>query len=365
VVLGAAAIRALQQQAENMTRLRGEQKDHAPPAAEAESRALRAAESADPARNVMTGPPSGYFLLLSPERTEDTINLGTLIRILAGAWKTLALISVTCALIAAGLSLTMRDWYRSEVLIAPVTHDSLERLGMLQNELGGLAAMAGVELAGGGGGRKVEAFATLTSSGFAREFITSENLMPILFADRWDPNTRNWRAGKKPPTLEAGVKQFTAGVRKITQDRKTQLVTVSVQWYSPQLAAAWANRTVDMVNDRLRTVAINQTDRSIEYLNKELAKADTVEMQHAIYRVIEDQVKRAMLANVEREYAFRVIDPAVPAEKKAGPHRAIITLIGAVIGFFIGTIVVSIRRTRRSPLQTSGGSAVDTEDRPE
>jgi hypothetical protein len=299
------------------------------------------------AGQMMPEPLSGYFLLVPPQPTDDVIDLRGVIRTIAGAWKPLALTAIACGLVTAGLSLTMRDYYRGEALVAPVVPESLEQHGGLESELGGIASIVGVELPGEGG-KKAQAFATLTSKGFTADFLTSQNLMPILFADKWDADAHRWRKGVKPPTLEAGVKKFTSTVRTIAQDKKTGMVKITVDWYSPELAAEWANRLIEMANDRLRTVAIKDADLSIEYLNKELAKTNVVEMQHAIYRVIEDQVDRAMLANVQREYAFKVIDPAVAPVTKAGPHRSILTLVGAAVGFFIGLIVLYVRRTLRS-----------------
>jgi hypothetical protein len=326
-----------------MTELREEPTHHAT-IGEAKRAMSIAAEGL--AGQLMPEPLSGYFLLVPPQATDDVINLRGVMRTIAGAWKPLALTATACGLVTAGLSLTMRDWYRAEVVVAPVVPDSLEQHGGLENELGGIASIVGVELPEEGG-KKAEAYATLTSKGFASDFITSQNLMPILFANKWDANTHSWRKGIEPPTLEGGVKKFTSTVRTVVQDKKTSMVRITVDWYSPQLVAAWANRMVEMVNDRLRTVAISDADRSIDYLNKELAKTNQVDMQHAIYRVIEDQVNKAMLANVQREYAFKVIDPAVVPVLKAGPHRSILTLVGAAVGFFVGLIVLYVRRAVR------------------
>jgi LPS O-antigen subunit length determinant protein (WzzB/FepE family) len=55
-----------------------------------------------------------------------------------------------------------------------------------------------------------------------------------------------------------------------------------------------------------------------------------------------------MLANVQREYAFKVIDPAAVPVMKAGPHRSILTLAGAAVGFFVGLLVLYVRRAMRS-----------------
>jgi hypothetical protein len=309
----------------------------------------------------MTGPPSGYFLLVPPQQAEDAVSIGTVMRILADAWKTLAVSSFAVAIVTAAILLAMPNFYRGIVLISPVVPEKPGEMGNISSEIGGIAALAGVDVTANTG-PKAEAFATLNSLGFTRDFITSQNLMPILFADLWDPATHNWRKDKKPPTLEAAAKMFMSKVRSVTQDRKTGLIKVTVEWYSPELAAAWANRMVEMVNDRLRGVAIRDADLSLEYLKKELAKSNVVEMQHSIYQVMEDQVERAMLANVQREYAFKVIDAAVPPVQKAGPLRGILTLVGAGVGLFLGIIIVFVRRAARQRSPTR--SPVDTRSQP-
>jgi capsular polysaccharide biosynthesis protein len=302
----------------------------------------------DNLRQVMTGPPAGYFVIVPQTQAEDVVNLATIFRIMADSWKALMSAALLGAIIAAVISLQMRSLYRAETLVASVNRDRIGGLSALSNQFGGLATLAGVDIGTSGGTEEEEWFATLTSNGFARSFILSENLMPILFAKRWDSRTSRWRADEKQPTLEAAVKEFTRNVRTITQDRKTGLVTVAVEWYSPQLAAGWANRMVDMVNERLRTEAVRNADLSIAYLNKELAKTNVVEMQQAIYRLIENQVNSAMLANVEHEYAFRVIDPAVAPETRVSPKRTIITLVGGAAGLFVAVIFVFSRRALRA-----------------
>ena len=342
-------------------RIRSEPHDHALTAAEGEHRAISAPDPEGRVRSVMTGPPSGYFLLVPPQQAEDAVSIGTVMRILADSWKTLAVSSFAVAIVTAAILLAMPNFYRGIVLISPVVPERPGEMGNISSEIGGIAALAGVDVTANTG-PKAEAFATLNSLGFTRDFITSQNLMPILFADRWDPATHNWRKDKKPPTLEAAAKMFMSKVRSITQDRKTGLIKVTVEWYSPELAAAWANRMVEMVNDRLRGVAIRDADLSLEYLKKELAKSNVVEMQHSIYQVMEDQVERAMLANVQREYAFKVIDAAVPPVQKAGPLRGILTLVGAGVGLFLGIIIVFVRRALRH--RSPSGSPVDTRSQP-
>lgn len=298
------------------------------------------------ARPVMSGPPSGYFLLVPSARTEDVVNLATIFSILASSWRVLVSTAFFGALITGVIAVLMHNVYRAETLIAPVTEEESGGMGRLAGDFGGLASLAGIGL-GASRGRAEQSFATLTSRGFARNFIVSEDLLPILFASRWDSKAGRWRADEKQPTLEDGVKYFMKRVCTIVQDRKTGLVTVSVDWYSPQLAARWANRMIEMINDRLRAEATQEAELSIGYLKKELAKTNAVEMQQAIYRVMQDKLNDAMMANVHRDYAFHIIDPAVEPETKHSPLRLIMVLVGGAVGGFFGAIFVFARRTLR------------------
>ena len=297
------------------------------------------------ARDILKGSPSGYFVIVPDRQLDEGIDVAELFATAVTSWKMILGTAIIGAAVAAGISLVLRNTYRAEVVIAPVSQKGVGVGGALRSQLGGLASLAGIDLSGGGD-RKEESFATLVATGFARDFISSEKLLPALFAERWDPKENHWKESEKPPTVEAAVKYFTNNVRSVSEDRKTGLIKVAVEWYSPDLAARWANRMVEVANERLRNEATRNSEQSIEYLNKELAKTNVVELRQAIYRLIEEQVSQAMLANVQREYAFRVIDPAVPPEFKFSPKRAIIVVVGALVGLVAGLMAVLLRRPR-------------------
>jgi LPS O-antigen subunit length determinant protein (WzzB/FepE family) len=313
-----------------------------------DQRAVNESELHRNLRDVMQGTPSGYFLVVPSGQDEEVIDLATLFVVMGRSWKQLLGATLLAAAVAAGVSFLMPPTYQVKVLLAPVSQGAHGSLGALREQLGGLAALAGVDV-GEAGGRKEESVATLASMGFARDFIVSEKLLPVLFADKWDPQAAQWRSGEKVPTLEQGVKKFVDHVRDISEDRKSGLVSMTVEWRDPELSARWANQMVDKVNERLRSNAIRSAERNLEYLNKELAKTNVVELRHAINRLIEEQVNNAMLANVQHEYAFRVIDPAVRPESRTSPKRTVMTIVGAVLGLIVGLVVILLRhRLRRA-----------------
>jgi uncharacterized protein involved in exopolysaccharide biosynthesis len=294
-------------------------------------------------REVMQGKPSGYFVVVPPVQEEGVLDLAALGTALLSAWKLLLIAALIGGVVAAAISLQMTKIYRAQAVVAPVTQGKPGAGGAIGNQLGGLAALAGIEL-GEAASRKEEFLATLSSDGFAREFIETEKLTPVLFDAQWDATAGKWRAGEKPPTLASAVKKFNEDVRFVTENRRTGLVTLAVEWKSPELAAAWVNRMIEMVNERLRIQATQEADKSIEYLNRELTRASVVELRQAIYRLIETQVNNAMLANVQREYAFKVIDPAVAPELRIRPKRTLLTLGGLCVGLALGVVFVLTRR---------------------
>jgi LPS O-antigen subunit length determinant protein (WzzB/FepE family) len=296
----------------------------------------------------MSNPPSGYFLVVQEPQPEAPDDLAAFGSELLRRWRLMVATTVAGAVIALAIALLMPPIYRAQALVAPVTQNAPTPGGALR-QLTGLAALADLEL-GSGGGRKQESLATLRSKGFVRDFIQTNNLLPVLFARRWDARTQRWRAGETPPTLGEAVKHFTDDVVDISDDRATGFVTVTVDWYSPQLAAQWANGMVAAVNEKLRADAISSADRSLDYLNRELSKTNVVEIRQAIYKLIEQQVNNAMMANVQREYAYRFLDAAVAPEKRYSPKRSVITAVGAALGLFLGALVVYLLRGRRQRL---------------
>jgi hypothetical protein len=116
------------------------------------------------------------------------------------------------------------------------------------------------------------------------------------------------------------------------------------------VASRWANDFVGLANNLLRERAIQESTRNIEFLNKQLAQTTVVEIQHVMYQLIENETKNLMLAHGRLEYAFTVVDPAVPPELRFSPRRTLMVISGLFIGGFLGSLIAWARKTlRRHP----------------
>jgi uncharacterized protein involved in exopolysaccharide biosynthesis len=251
------------------------------------------------------------------------------------------------ALLAAAAAFVMTPVYRSTaVLIATDTgRNSLSSsLGSSLGSLGGLAALANINL-GSSGAATEEALAVLTSRQFTDAFISDTNLLPILFSKKWDSASNRWKGPPdKQPTASAGFRYFDRSVRSVTQDKKTGLISLQIDWKDPNLAALWANELVNRLNAEMQRRAISQADASLGFLNKELARTSVTETRSAINRLIEAQINGRMMASVTEQYAFRVVDPAVPPDRSdmVKPRRLVMIAVGGLLGLLVSCVLVAL-----------------------
>ena len=256
-------------------------------------------------------------------------------------------VTIICTGIGLAIALLSTPIYRAEVLLAPVSKDgSNYGINALASQFGGLASLAGINIRGRNDSSTV-AIATLMSREFTDKFFVQENLMPVLFEKAWDANAGTWKKDIVAPTLWDAYNLFDKSIRSIDIDKKTGLVTLSIDWKDPKLAAAWANKLVVMLNSSLRADAIDESKQNLKFLREQIEKTSIVQIQQSLFGLVEAEMKKAMLANVTSEYAFKVIDPAVIPERKIKPKRASIVIMSFMLGGFLGTFIALIRRYMR------------------
>ncbi len=252
-----------------------------------------------------------------------------LLALIATLWRykwLIAAVALLSAAVAAGIALSMKPVFRAEVSVREVTNDSLSGAGALVGRLGGLADLAGATLGGISGGNQ-EGKAVLNSRRLVEQFIEQTKLMPVLLT----PASEN-------ATLWFAVQRFREDVLSIREERRDGLTIVAIDWEDPETAASWANEFVSLANETVRARAMDEAKRNIAYLSEQAGATTSVEMQRAMYNLIESETKKLMLANGRAEYAFAVVDPAVPPETRLRPRRTLMVLVGGLIGLFLGVL---------------------------
>ena len=282
---------------------------------------------------------------------DDEIDLRELFAVLwAGRLKILA-VTATAALLSVVVALSLPNIYRAEALVVSSESDSSGGLSALAGQFGGLASLAGVSLGSGDSDRTQLGIEVLQSRQFFADFIARRDvLVPLMATAKWNSATgelvidediynteqQRWVREVEPPrTRQPSVQEAYAEfveLFSVSQDKKSGMVTVAVEHQSPQVAQQWVSWLIDDLNTTLREQDIAEAERSITYLQQQVRETNVADLQTLFFGLIQKQTERVMLAKVRDQYLFKTIDPAVVPELKSKPKRALICLLGTLLG---------------------------------
>jgi len=294
--------------------------------------------------------------------SDDEIDLSELWHAIWVGKLLIIVISFVFAVSSIFYALSKPDIYQASILLSPASSDSAGGMGALAGQFGGLASLAGISLGGGGTDKTALALEIMKSRAFLESFIVKHDLLlPLMASDGWDRINdllifddelydvinKEWvREVSYPKTvIPSHWEAYQELLKLITasQDKTTSLITIDIEFYSPQIAKKWLQWLVADVNDFMREQDENEAQASIDYLTKQLEKTEVSTMETVFYQLIEEQTKNMMLTKVSAEYVLKTIDPAQVPEKKSGPKRALIVILGTVLGGMLSIMLVLVR----------------------
>ena len=269
---------------------------------------------------------------------DDEIDLRELFRVLwAGKWL-IGGITFAATVIAVIVALMLPNVYRAEALLAPNQDEGAVGLSALAAQYGGLASLAGINLGSGSSDKTALGLEILKSRKFVSEFIERHDILVALMAVKgWDLETgelnidssiydvsaKKWVRKVRPPkktipSLQEAYEEFSEEIFSVSQDKKTGFVTLGVEHYSPAIAKQWVDWLVQDINATVMRQEVDEAEQAIEYLNKQIESTPLADLRNVFFRLIEQQTKTVMLAQVKEEYLLGTIDPAIIPEL---PHK--------------------------------------------
>lgn len=303
----------------------------------------------------------------SPTLANDEIDLRELFSVIwKGKWLIIA-ITAFFAIASVVFAILQPNIYKSEALLAPASEEQGGGLSALASQFGGLASLTGVNLGAKGSTDKTQlAIEVLKSRQFTSEFIQKHNILAdLMAAKKWDRETdkliydeddyigvtntwvREVEAPLKPePSMQEAYKVFSK-IITVNKDKESGMVTISVEHLSPTVAQQWVTWLIQDINKVMKNRDVAEANRSTEFLNKQIALTNVADIKTVLYKLIEEQAKTIMFAEVRDEYVFKTIDPALAPEEKAKPKRALICILGTMLGGMLGVMLVLVRHFMR------------------
>ena len=126
----------------------------------------------------------------------------------------------------------------------------------------------------------------------------------------------------------------------VSKSKETGLINISIEYYSPGIASDWVNKIIQSINNFMRQQDIQEAQNNIKFLEQQISLTSIADMQSVFYQLIEEQTKTLMLAQASEEYVLKTVSEAKIPEEKSKPRRAIICVIGTLIGFIFSSFIV-------------------------
>jgi uncharacterized protein involved in exopolysaccharide biosynthesis len=256
---------------------------------------------------------------------DDGVSLGDLLQVFTDFRKAIFFSTFSAIILAYLYSFTITPTYLATTLV--VAADENNEMS-ISSGLGGLASLAGIQL-DEGASRVQTSIAIFRSRKFIEEYIEDENLLPLLFSNDWDSEEGKWKSYK--PTIGSGYGAYKDYMQILPT---ADLYQVRFETPDPIISAKLANGSIKRLNNYIRNQKIEETERSMSFLQKEIDATNIANAQKFLFSLIEEQTKSKMLASVREEYVFKVIDPAIVPGGIYRPNVGQITFIGGLLGFF-------------------------------
>jgi len=272
------------------------------------------------------------------------------------------------------VTLMMKNIYQATAVISPIsTKDNSGAISALAQQFGSLpvASILGAPTT------STEIVNFLNSKILREKVIEKNNLLPVLFPNRWDKEKGGWKEGffsgidlnpvtligrladwiqpgrPEPRTAKPGVPDLWDGLRKlentvrIRNDQKWNSITIAVTHPDPDAAAKIAEHFLTALNDYMSSEARRVALVNRKYLEDQLNTTADPLIRQNIYNLIAQQIERSMTAEAKENFAFRVIDPPRVPDKKFKPQRAEIIVKSLFAALFFSVIMAFFLEYRK------------------
>ncbi|OYZ76257.1 MULTISPECIES: Wzz/FepE/Etk N-terminal domain-containing protein [unclassified Polaromonas] len=144
---------------------------------------------------------------------------------------------------------------------------------------------------------------------------------------------------------------------KITSLKKAGMIDLEFSDKDPEFAAKVANAYIAKLKKMMETFALTESAQRKEFFRGELLRAKKdldgvtefreMKVRESMVAMIQAQYEMAVLDSA-KESLIQIVDLAQVPEWKSKPKRALMVVIAAFAGLFLGTLVALVRRAYRN-----------------
>ena len=290
--------------------------------------------------------------------SNDEINI---LEIGSAVWREKFLIGLIVIVFAIGsviYSLSLPNVFTSSSLLIQAEEQGSSP--SMNSQVGGFAAMAGIDMGNAGGQDKATlAIAMLESRDFLKHILTFDGVTESLMAaesynlqskklefnkNDFNAESKTWvrQPGLYQTVIPSSLEVYEAYRETLSAsiDKKTGFINISSTHISPYFAHDFLSLVIQEVNYLSRVRDLEESEEALKFLKIQLSETQNVDISRSINQLIESQLKTQMLANVRPDYLLQILDQPYTPILKSSPQRSLICIFGTFLGFLLGLIIV-------------------------
>jgi Chain length determinant protein len=226
-------------------------------------------------------------------------------------WRRRWLIGGVALVVALGVGMVTRlycrKWYRADAVITPLGPGEEVDSGLGDSPFGGVAGISALLGIGAAGDNVVTAerfVAIMESYDFGLDLIQRYNLVPVL---------TQGRASSGSPAAPAPWRLHLELNSRFNSEYDYRTGNLTLYFIDPDRGTAQQILAyyLERLRDRLRNEAVRGASAAAESLAEEVRKTPDALLQNQLYELMARQIQREKLAQVQADFAFKIVEPPV------------------------------------------------------
>lgn len=237
----------------------------------------------------------------------------------------LVLLSIVLLMLAVNL---IPKSYSSSILFVPA---EAERGGTIEGGgLSSIASMAGLGGINTNANQATVHLETLKSRRFIKFFFIDEGYIQELAPMLWEKENNRLKNNYSLTDLHAFI--FKKHL-SFSEDRRKKTYVLTVKSKNPDLSAKIANSYIRFGNQIIREKLLLENDAIFEALSDN-SQTNILSLKQGVSQKLLSKLFESLLARSKEDYAFTIIDPAVP-DSNALPAKRVMAMISILISLLI------------------------------
>lgn len=270
---------------------------------------------------------------------DDTVDPREYLDAIRRQWRVIAAVTIF-AMVATALvtKLAMTKWYRAEAIIRPVSANAVQ--GRLSGLLGGLGRMGGLgaSLLGNEASNPAsEYMPVLQSFRFTTRLIANHGLKQYLDAQR-----RSFFGRSSPHPAWARYREMHKRFESEFSIRTGNL-TLYYQDPNREMAEKVLGFYISDLRKLLRARQIRDSTEAIASLRAETRATDDSLLQTQLYEMLARQVQQQKLAQVEADFAFKVLVAPTTPDKPYRPKVLLDCILAGLLALTLAALAIVIK----------------------